>query len=347
MAIPDFQSIMLPLLQYARDGQERSLRATIDALAHVFQLSEEERRELLPSGAQPIFDNRVGWARTYLKKAGLLTATRRGYAKITPRGEEVLAQQPEAIDTAFLKQFDDFVAFQTRSQATKDAEPEDDGGKPRTPEEAIEEEFRQLRQDLADELLEAIKAQPPDYFERLVIDLLLAMGYGGSRRDAGQAVGKSGDGGIDGIFKQDRLGLDVIYVQAKRWQEAVDELSEIINISAEYRDAAQLLTHARLFQAEARTRERTAELYDQGLSHYNDERWQQAIGCFDQVVVLDPNHRQARYLRSEAHRYQLWSQSLVGRIRLKVMRWFRHTDKGQGLNLPPSPPAEQPEKRQV
>ncbi len=221
MAIPDFQSIMLPLLQYTRDGEERSLRATIKALADSFDLSEEERRELLPSGAQPIFDNRVSWARTYLKKAGLLTATRHGYAKITPLGEEVLAQQPEAIDTAFLRQFDDFVAFQTPSQATKDAAPKDDGEKPRTPEEAIEEEFRQLRQDLADELLGAIKAQPPDYFERLVIDLLVAMGYGGSRRDAGRAVGGTGDGGIDGIINQDRLGLDVIYVQAKRWQGTV------------------------------------------------------------------------------------------------------------------------------
>ncbi|MGC9361187.1 MAG: restriction endonuclease [Anaerolineae bacterium] len=217
MAIPDFQSIMLPLLQYAGDGEERSLRATIKALADGFELSEEERRELLPSGAQPVFDNRVSWARTYLKKAGLLTATRHGYAKITPRGKEVLAQEPDSIDTAYLMKFDEFVAFRTRSQAKKDT-----GGKDkRTPEEVIEEEFRQLRQNLADELLEAIKAQPPDYFERLVIDLLVAMGYGGSRRDAGQAVGRSGDGGIDGIINQDRLGLDVIYVQAKRWQGTV------------------------------------------------------------------------------------------------------------------------------
>ena len=221
MSIPDYQSIMLPLLRYSGDGQEHSLRGTIAALAKEFDLTADELAEQLPSGLQAVFDNRVGWARTYLKKAGLLRAPRRGYAQITPRGLEVLAQEPDQIDVSFLMQFDEFADFRTRSEVKSDEKDVKETKEPRTPEEAIEAEYHRLREGLASELLDAIKQQPPGFFERLVIDLLVSMGYGGTRRDAGQAVGRSGDGGIDGTIKEDRLGLDVIYVQAKRWEGPV------------------------------------------------------------------------------------------------------------------------------
>ena len=228
MAIPDYQSIMLPLLQFAGDGQEHSLRATIEALADQFHLTSQERSELLPSGRQATFDNRVGWARTYLKKAGLLKYTRRGYYQITDRGREVLEQDPPTIDNAFLKQFPEFVEFQQPAQRSdvevKEAPEPDDT---RTPEEEIEQAYQRVRRSVSADLLQSILDQSPTFFERLVVDLLVAMGYGGTRKDAGQAVGQSGDEGIDGIIKQDRLGLDIVYVQAKRWDGATVSRPEI------------------------------------------------------------------------------------------------------------------------
>lgn len=220
MAIPDYQSMMLPLLKFASDGQDHSLRDTIEALADHFRLNEEERKELLPSGRQPVFDNRVSWARTYLTKAGLLAKTRRGYYRITPRGEQVLREQPQKINNAYLKRFPEFVEFQSRARS-EESESVEDNNETVTPEEAIESAYQKLRQELAAELLNLIKERPPEFFERLVIDLLVSMGYGGSRKDAGQAIGRSGDDGIDGIIKEDRLGLDIIYVQAKRWEHVV------------------------------------------------------------------------------------------------------------------------------
>lgn len=223
MPIPDFQTIMLPLLTFARDGAEHTLRETIDALADEFQLTVEERNTLLPSGQQAVFDNRVGWARTYLKKAGLLESTRRGYYRITNRGQQVLRQNPPRIDIAFLRRFPEFIEFQRTTQLSSDDirnENEEDS-KPRTPEETIETAYQKLRESLAAELLQLIKERSPSFFERLVIDLLIKMGYGGTRKDAGEALGKTGDGGIDGIIKEDRLGLDIIYIQAKRWDNVV------------------------------------------------------------------------------------------------------------------------------
>jgi restriction system protein len=217
MAIPDYQSIMLPLLRFAADGKEHSLRETIEALADHLELTDAERRVLLPSGRQPTFDNRVGWARTYITKAGLLESTRRGHYRITQRGLEVLERNPPAIRTSFLRQFPEFVEFQTSRRDTEDKEAVEDTDEPETPEEGIEAAYQAMRQALAVELLQTIMKSPPSFFERLVIDLLVRMGYGGTRKDAGQAIGKSGDGGIDGIIKEDRLGLDVVYVQAKRW----------------------------------------------------------------------------------------------------------------------------------
>jgi restriction system protein len=221
MAIPDYQSIMLPLLQFAGDGKEHSLRETIEALADEFDLTEEERKGLLPSGQQATFDNRVGWARTYLKKAGLLQSTRRGYYRITERGTDVRNQNPPEITASFLTQFPEFIEFQRPQRRAEDTDARQEASESRTPEEEIERAYQQVRQGLATELLQTIRNCSSAFFERLVIDLLVRMGYGGTRKDAGQAIGRSGDGGIDGIIKEDRLGLDIVFVQAKRWEDTV------------------------------------------------------------------------------------------------------------------------------
>lgn len=213
---------MLPVLKFAGDGKEHSLRETIEALAEELALTNDERNELLPSGQQATFDNRVGWARTYLQKAGLLEATRRGYYKLTERGQQVLNQNPQQVNVAFLKQFPEFVEFQTpKRHKTETAAAIETTDEDQTPEETIEGAYHRIRQNLSADLLQTIKALSPAFFERLVIDLLVKMGYGGTRKDAGQAIGKSGDGGIDGIIKEDRLGLDIVYIQAKRWDGVV------------------------------------------------------------------------------------------------------------------------------
>jgi len=220
MPIPDYQSIMLPLLRFSADQKEHSLREAIDSLANQFNLTEGERRELLPSGQQAVFENRVGWARTYMKKALLLETTRRGYFRITHRGLEVIKEGPPAIDVQFLDQFDDFKQFRTKKRE-KDDQPETDQEHEKTPEEALESAYQNLRDTLANDLLQQIKNSPPSLFEKIVVELLVKMGYGGSRQDAGKAVGQRGDEGIDGIIKEDRLGLDIIYIQAKRWENTV------------------------------------------------------------------------------------------------------------------------------
>lgn len=222
MTIPDYQAMMLPLLELVADGQEHSLRSAIEAIAQHFHLNPSERQQLLPSGKQPILDNRVGWARTYLKKAGLVAYSRRGYFQITDLGQGVLAQGPPVINNQFLEQFDSFVAFKTKASPSEaDCAPGDHLSPNQTPEEILEAGFQQIQEDLILEVLDKIKASSPSFFEHLVVDLLLAMGYGGSRKEAGQVLGKSGDGGIDGIINEDRLGLDVIYIQAKRWEGTV------------------------------------------------------------------------------------------------------------------------------
>jgi restriction system protein len=213
---------MLPLLQFLKDGQEHSLREAYDSLSDHFSLSEEEQKELLPSGQQGIFHNRVGWARTYLKKSGLLEATRRGYFRISELGLSTLEQNPERIDNQFLEQFEGFREFKTtKREKDSDQTQSDNGLTDRTPEEDLEGAYQSLRDDLVSELLHLLKANSPSLFEKMVIELLVKMGYGGSRKDAAQAIGRSGDEGIDGIIKEDRLGLDIIYVQAKRWENTV------------------------------------------------------------------------------------------------------------------------------
>lgn len=222
MTIPDYQSIMLPLLELLVDEKEHSLQESIEYLADKFKLSDEERKELLPSGRQYAFDNRVSWARTYLKKAGLLESTRRGYFQITQRGLKIIHKNPQDINVKFLEQFSEFIDFKNNSQPdNKSGNNEVEIISNQTPAENIETAIQKLNQDLATDIIQNIKKSSPAFFEKLVVDLLLKMGYGGTRKDAGQTLGRSGDGGIDGIINEDRLGLDVIYIQAKRWENSV------------------------------------------------------------------------------------------------------------------------------
>lgn len=221
MAIPDYQTIMLPLLKFAGDGKDYSKRQAIDTLADEFDLTEAERREMLPSGRQPLFENRLGWARTYLKKSGLIEPTRRGYFRITPRGLGIIKQNPPKIDVKFLDQFEEFKEFRVLRHEKSVVSEEAEAKEEENPEELLESAYQSLRKSLASDLLQQIKQSPPSLFERVVVELLVKMGYGGSRKDAGQAIGKSGDEGIDGIIKEDRLGLDTIYIQAKKWGNTV------------------------------------------------------------------------------------------------------------------------------
>ena len=213
---------MLPFLRHLADGKEHSLRGTEKALAKHFNLTSVERVELLPSGQQGIFRNRIGWARTYLKKAALIEAPKRAVFKITERGVHTLASSPTRIDSKFLEQWPEFIEFRDVSKAnTNQIQPAELPLTITTPEEAIELAYQGLREQLAQELLARILSCSPSFFEQLVVELLVKMGYGGSRRDAGERIGQTGDGGIDGIIKEDRLGLDTIFIQAKRWQGSV------------------------------------------------------------------------------------------------------------------------------
>jgi restriction system protein len=227
MAIPDFQTIMLPLLEFIRDGEEHGIGETVDALAKRFKLSDDEAKQLLPSGTQAIFRNRVGWAKSYLNMADLIEFTRRGYFRIASQGKELLARAPTRVDISLLnKEYPAFVVARSKKRlATPSNDHAIDNGHvtehEETPEERIETSFMELRGALASDLLDKIKKASPGFFERLVVDLLVRMGYGGSVQDAGQAIGRSGDEGIDGVIKEDRLGLDVIYIQAKRWDGKV------------------------------------------------------------------------------------------------------------------------------
>jgi restriction system protein len=220
MAIPDFQSIMRPMLELAADGKEHSLVEAREALAQKFKLSEEEQSELLPSGRQARFTNRVAWAKVYLGQAGALEIPKRGWFQISDRGRQLLSNLPGAIGTKDLERFADFKQFRNRSKESRE-EKADTHGEKQTPEEMLESAFQRFRAELASEVLSRVKKASPVFFERLVVELLISMGYGGSRKEAGEAIGKGGDEGIDGIINEDRLGLDVIYLQAKRWEGPV------------------------------------------------------------------------------------------------------------------------------
>lgn len=189
-------------------------------LGKQFKLTEEEMSEVLPSGQSLLFANRVGWARTYLKKAGLLEAAKRGMLAITGRGIEVLKKKPKKVDNSLLKQFPEFLEFQSikKEGSEPSSQIESAHVEKQTPEETIDIAYQSIRQSLAQELIDTVRRLPPAFFERLVVELLVKMGYGGSLKDAGKAIGKTGDEGIDGTIKEDKLGLDIIYIQAKRWQ---------------------------------------------------------------------------------------------------------------------------------
>lgn len=222
MSVPDYQSLMLPLLKLsAKINGETSVSQAVDILATELNLTEADLKEMLPSGIQSTFQNRIGWAATYMKKAGLLEATRRGFFRITSRGKELLSTHPASINAKFLDQYPEFREFKqlkgTRSGEKAEGSKETPDISSATPSEALESAYENLRDELADELLSRLKKTSPAFFERVVVELLVKMGYGGSRLDAGKAIGKSGDGGIDGIIKEDKLGLDVVYIQAKRW----------------------------------------------------------------------------------------------------------------------------------
>lgn len=220
MAIPDYQTVMLPLLSAAADGNEHRMREAIKSLADQFQLTDTERAELLPSG-NVVFDNRVHWARTYLKKAGLIESPRWGYFQVTEQGKAALAKKPATIDLDFLKQYPEFVEYYTGKKATDEGQiQEPQRVDNETPEELLASGYLKLRKQLEFDLLSRVKSSPPDFFERLVVRLLTSMGYGGSLADAGKALGKAGDGGVDGVIKEDKLGLSLIYIQAKRWDNA-------------------------------------------------------------------------------------------------------------------------------
>lgn len=221
--IPDFQTIMLPMLKIMADGKTHTLQESITEIANQFGLSEEQRNELLPSQRQVVINNRVGWARTYLSKAGLIKSPQRASFVITDEGRKVLKSNPEKINIQFLKKLPAFSEWQNSYKNKSDSVETnvEEIETNETPIELLEHSFSNIQEALAFEVLEKVKSCTPAFFEKLVIDLLLNMGYGGSQKDAGQIRGKSGDGGIDGIIKEDKLGLDVIYVQAKRWEGQV------------------------------------------------------------------------------------------------------------------------------
>ena len=221
--IPDYQTLMLPVLQTAANS-EISTKQVVELLAEEFSLSEDEREELLPSGRQRRFDNRVAWAKGYLKQAGLVTYTKRGFFIATDKGRQVLSTGPQRIDNEFLSQFSAFQDFRSRTgtmtekrlaEAPLPAEQEHHS----TPDEVLREAYTKINASLADDLLERVRNASPTFFEELIIELLLGMGYGGTSKEAGHALGRSGDNGVDGVIDQDPLGVDQIYVQAKRYAE--------------------------------------------------------------------------------------------------------------------------------
>lgn len=234
MAIPDYETLMVPLLRLLAVKGLMTLGEAVAQLADEFQLTPEERAVLLPSGQYPLFRSRVGWAKTYLKQAGLIVQPKRGLMELSQAGRALQPELPPRIDSTFLARYPAFLEFMARSRTKAPAQPpaasagtvelaevvaETEGA----PEETIERAVRTLQDELRTELLDTVKTVPPEFFERLVVQLLIRMGYGGSREEAGRAVGRSGDGGIDGIINEDRLGLDAIYLQAKRWEGSVGE----------------------------------------------------------------------------------------------------------------------------
>jgi restriction system protein len=219
MSIPDYQSLMLPVLTASLDGEIR-IGDVVERLAEKLGLGPEERSQLLPSGKQTLFANRVHWAKTYLTKAGLIESTRRGHFKITARGQQAIEAKPARIDNNFLSQFEEFERWRGADQQIAEDQHSPAPAivnQKETPDEIMRAAHRQIEASLAQDLLDRIRGAPPDFFERLIVNLLLSMGFGGSVADAGRALGRSGDDGVDGVIDQDALGLDRVYIQAKRY----------------------------------------------------------------------------------------------------------------------------------
>lgn len=225
MAIPDYQSIMLPLLQHTADGEIHTVRELKETLAGYFSITTEERQQMLPSGQQTTFYNRVSWAKMYLERAGVLQNVRRGHFTITDRGRKILASSVERLDNSFLRQFPEFNAFRAGTNGNEDADDSTkiipDSTDEQTPEEALQLAYTLIRDDLAAELIDQIKTMSPKFFEQLVLDLMVKMGYGGARESSASLTAGGSDEGIDGVINEDQLGLDIVYLQAKRWENQV------------------------------------------------------------------------------------------------------------------------------
>jgi restriction system protein len=219
MPIPDFQTLMLPYLQFMGDGKPHNTAEAEDYLAGIFKVTDIQRQELIPSSRAYRFRNRIAWAIAHFKQAKLIEPISRGIYNITDRGSQVLATGPSRVDLKLLKQFPEYQAWRKKPSVAEEVSREEHSIQ--TPQEIIDSSFQSIDSALADELLEKIRSSTPAFFEQLVLDLLVVMGYGGSRAEASTRVGRSGDGGIDGIIKEDKLGLDAIYIQAKRWEATV------------------------------------------------------------------------------------------------------------------------------
>lgn len=222
--LPKYHELMRPLLLLTADGQNHTIREAATAISQQLSITDRQLKVMLPSGQQTVFENRLGWARTYLTKAGMLEKVGRGVFRITERGKQLLKEKSAHITKKDLEPFSDFFSrgkggFENDDYPSSSESPSNDQDEELTPEESLELGYQKLRKALASDVIDRVKQCSPAFFERLVVELLLKMGYGGSRRDAGEAIGKSGDGGIDGIIKEDRLGLDSVYIQAKRWDE--------------------------------------------------------------------------------------------------------------------------------
>ncbi len=219
MAVPDFQSLFVPMLRRASDGNEHSTADLREGIAAELKLTPEELSQSLPGGGQTVFANRVAWSIVYLSKAAALDRIKRGLYKITARGRELLELNLPKLTIQNLAKYPEFQTFRKGAQAG--GTNGQDGDSEKTPEEQLANAYKVIRETLASDILEAVRKSSPAFFEQLVVDVLVAMGYGGSRKDAGQAVGRTGDDGVDGIIKEDRLGLEAVYIQAKRWTAAV------------------------------------------------------------------------------------------------------------------------------
>lgn len=254
MVIPAYDDLMLPLLRRLEDGTEQAFSDCVKILAKQFHVTEEEQAQLLPSGRYPVFRSRVSWASTYLSKALLLNKPRRGFMVITARGKDLLTENPTQIDSKVLSRYPEWKVFQGTSD-TKTTVKSDQANDPviKTPEEMIESGYRQYESTLGDDVLDRLRTVSPAFFERLVVQLLVAMGYGGTFDDAARVVGRTGDGGIDGVINEDRLGLDTIHIQAKRWLNPVGRpvVAEFVGNLAPHQSRKGVLITTSTFTADA------------------------------------------------------------------------------------------------